>query len=122
MTFPLLLQLFAASADGQRYLPARQAVVHTVTKSAVSGLAYVGLRRVGVSKPVSVLLSTVGVWAAGKAIERAKGHTLGPWDAVNDLAAHSLLVIPLVSRTAWPAMSVGLVWVGTCKQSSPRWC
>ena len=113
----LVLQLFAASADGQAYVSQPRAIVHTATKAAVSVGVYQGLRAVGVARWPARLVGSVGVFVVSKAIERAKGHTLGPWDTVHDLAVHTVLLVPLR-----PGLGVGLLIVATCRQSSPRWC
>lgn len=118
----LLFQLFAASADGQRYLPQAAAIRHTLTKSAVSASTYGVLRLFHVKHPTATALSVLGPLLIGKAIERHKGHTFGPWDAVNDFAAHALFVVPIATRKALPSLTISLLWLTTCQRSSPRWC
>ena len=113
----LVLQLFAASADGQAYLSQPRAILHTAEKAAVSVAVYQGLRLAGVPKLPAALVGSLGVFLVGKAVERAKGHTFGPWDTIHDLAVHTAFLVPLR-----PGLGVGLLIGLTCRRSSPRWC
>ena len=118
----LMAQLFAASADGQAYLPTHRALLHTATKTAASTTVYASLRALHLKPAPAALLATVGVWSLAKAVEVAKGHRLGPLDTAHDLLAHSLIVVPLATKRRGPTIAVGLLWLGSCRASSPRWC
>lgn len=118
----LLFQLFAASADGQAYLPKPRAALHVAQKAAASAVVYEALGPLKLNPAPRFLVSTLGVFLVAKGIEVGKGHRLGPVDTVHDLFAHSVVTLPVASRRGWPAVAVGLGLVATCKQSSPRWC
>jgi len=108
--------------DGARYPVLGGPVVHVLTKSAASALVYQGLGRLHISRSASLALATVGVFAVAKGLELAKGHRLGPVDTMHDLLAHSLFVVPLATRKGWPGLGIGLLMVGSCRYSAPRWC
>lgn len=113
---------FDRSADGQAYLPTHRALLHTATKTAASTTVYASLRALHLKPAPAALLATVGVWSLAKAVEVAKGHRLGPLDTAHDLLAHSLIVVPLATKRRGPTIAVGLLWLGSCRASSPRWC
>lgn len=112
----------AIAQDGARYPVPGGPIVHTATKSVASLAVYGGLRTFGVKRTQAVVLSTLGVFVLAKSVELAKGHKLGPVDTVHDAIAHSLLVLPLATRsTKLGAVHVGLL-VGLCRWSAPREC
>jgi hypothetical protein len=108
--------------DGASYPVPGGPIVHTATKSTVSLAVYRGLRMFHVKRTQAVVLSTFGVFAMAKSLELAKGHRLGPVDTIHDAIAHSLLVLPLATRsTKLGAIQLGLL-VSLCRQSAPREC
>lgn len=117
-----MAQLFAASADGQAYLPKGQAFLHVSQKAVASALVYKGLGLLHVKRVTRLPLAVGGTFLVAKAVEVAKGHRLGPLDTAHDLLAHSLIVIPLATKRRGPTIAVGLLWLGSCRASSPRWC
>lgn len=117
----LLLQLFAATADGQAYLPKPDAFLHNATKAAASALTYQALTWANLPETPKTLLSTAGVLVLSKALEVAKGHTLGPWDTLHDATWHVLGVQILHPKPGKLALTLSLS-VALCHKSSPRWC
>lgn len=108
--------------DGARYPVPGGPFAHVLLKGAVSAGTYTGLHRLGLGKPASAVLASVGVWTVAKGLELAKGHRLGPWDTVHDLGWH-LLGVSLVRGKHWRLETAGLT-VGivlTRCASSPRW-
>lgn len=107
--------------DPRFYMSRTDALLHGARKTAISSIAYGGLRKLGVGKTLAGVLSTVGPWAIGAAIEAGKGHQQDPMDKLGDLGWHSAAVLPLATRKAWTAL-LPLVTIGlTRKKASPGW-
>lgn len=117
----LLQALLAPPKPDRFYMSQGDALLHAARKTAISGLAYGGLRKLGVGRTLSGVLSTVGPWAIGAAIEAAKGHRQSLGDKMHDLAWHSAAVVPLATRKAWtvalPIASIAL----TRRHAAPGW-
>lgn len=113
----------AAQLCGACYMPKDQALRHAATKSVISAGTYVGLRTVGVPKTPALVGASVGVFLAGKAIERAKGHTFPRGDLVHDLGWHTLGVVPFARGRAQLGLGAGTIGLilFTRKHSAPRW-
>ena len=120
-----LLAVPLAAQDGQRYPVAGGPLLHVAAKAAGSALLYGSLRAAGVGKPAAVVLGVVGLWAVAKGVELAKGHRLGPVDALHDLGWHGLVAVPVAlgrwrGRVAFGVAGVALL--ATCARAAPRWC
>lgn len=115
------------SVAAQERTIAQSGLEHNFAKPAYSLAAYTLLREAGVSKPVSTVLATVGVWGAGWAIQASKGHRITLIDKTHDLAAHAIVTVPLSLRGK-PRIALGslLTFAATiavtCSRANPRSC
>jgi hypothetical protein len=113
-----------AAQDGARYPVPGGPLVHAATKGAVSSVATLGLRTVGLRPIPAALLGSVGVWSVAKSLELAKGHRLGRLDTLHDLGWHlaGSVVITLRGRTRVNVTgSVASLIVLTRCASAPQW-
>jgi hypothetical protein len=110
----------AQSADGQRYAVAGGPLLHAATKAGVSWGAYAAMRQLGVARLPATLVASVGVIAAAKGIELAKGHRLGPWDTVHDVAWHGMGV-GLGRQRWWVVAGLVVGAVALRCYASPQW-
>lgn len=122
----LLLLLGTPLAAQDRSIP-QSGTEHTAAKTAYSLAVYGTLRELGVSKQVAAPVATVGLWSLGILIEHRKGHHQPLIDKAHDLAAHTLVTIPLSLRKK-PKLALGsflaaaLSIAVTCAKANPRSC
>lgn len=122
----MLLQAVLAGATptptpDRFYMSQGDALLHAARKTAISGLAYAGLRKLGVGRTLSGVLASVGPWAIGAGIEAAKGHRQSLGDKIHDLGWHSAAVLPLATRKGWTALiPLGTIAL-TRRHAAPGW-
>lgn len=122
-----LLLLLAAPLAAQDRTIVQSGEIHALSKTAYSLAAYGTLRELGVRKEIAVPVATVGLWGAGILVEHLKGHEQPLVDKVHDLAAHSLVTVPLSFRKK-PKVAIGALLVAalsivtTCAKANPRSC
>lgn len=118
----LLLSTLLFQSCPECYMPKDAALRHAVTKTVISSGTYVGLRALGVNRSYALVGASIGVFTAGKVIERSKGHTFPRGDLIHDMGWHILGVAPFAGRTkiAIGAGAIGII-IATRKYSSPRW-
>lgn len=122
-----LLLLLAAPLSAQDRTIPQTGAEHSAAKAAYSLAAYGTLRELGVSKQVAAPVATVGLWSLGIMIEHRKGHQQPLIDKAHDLAAHTLVTIPLSLRKR-PKLAIGSLLVAalsiavTCARANPRSC
>lgn len=95
--------------------------MHVAQKAAASALVDVLGRRIGLPRPLMAPLASVGLWGALKGLELSKGHRLGPWDTLGDLAWHVAGVAVVRRKPGVLAVTLSIA-VMTCPKSAPRWC
>lgn len=123
----ILLLLIPRTVQSQESTIIQTGLEHTLAKSAYSLAVYGVMRELGANKPTSLIVSTAGLWAAGWFVQSRRGHSISKVDKLHDLAAHTLFVVPLVTRskpkTSAISFSVSLSVIAlTCRKANPMSC
>lgn len=127
LSLGLLLAAGAAPGAAQDRTFPQPGWIHAADKALYSWAGYAVLREIGVPRSVAGPVAAVVPWGVGMMIAERAGHRQPAVDKVHDLAAHSLVVLPL-SLQKKPKVALGSLLLAvasiafTCARANPRSC